>query len=159
MNIGLHEEKRRIVAHQLALLLANEYILYTKTLKFHWNVRGAHFGALHAFFQNQYEMLLGIVDDVAERIRALGFIAPGSLREFLEIGTLVESITVDPSDSEMLELLLRDHEAVIRQIRHDVDISAAQGDMGSNNFLADLLEKHEKMAWMLRAHVENDAAE
>lgn len=154
INIGLHDEKRRVVAHQLARLLANEYLLYTKTLKFHWNVRGPHFGALHSFFQSHYESLLSIVDDIAERIRALGFIAPGSLREFIELGTLQESINSDPSDMEMLELLLRDHEAVIRQIRGDVDITAAQGDMGSNNFLAGLLEKHEKIAWMLRAHVE-----
>ena len=103
------------------------------------------------FFQNQYEPLLKIVDDVAERIRALGFHAPGTLTEFLKKTTLSEAPGENPSDLGMIEILLHDHEEIIRQLRKDADIATELHDTGTNNFLAQLLENHEKMAWMLRS--------
>lgn len=151
INIGLEKKTVEQVSASLNALLANEYILYTKTLKFHWNVEGKHFGALHEFFKGQYEALLTISDDVAERVRSLGVMSFGTLREFLEYGTLPEQPGSNPDDLGMIALLLEDHEAIIRQIRKDVDMTASCNDMGTNNFLAGLMEKHEKMAWMLRA--------
>lgn len=151
INIGLEKETCEKVAALLNKLLANEYILYTKTLKVHWNVEGKHFGALHEFFKNQYENMLTIVDDVAERIRALGDMSFGTLKEFMQHGTLPEQAGSNPDDLSMIAWLLEDHETIIRQIRQDIDTTVSLNDMGTNNFLAGLMEKHEKMAWMLRA--------
>ena len=128
-------------------------MLYTKTLKFHWNVEGKHFGSLHEFFKQQYEQLFVVVDDVAERVRALDHASFGTLQEFSKHATLPEQPGVNPDDLGMLALLLADHEQIIRQLRKDVDGTAAMGDMGTSNFLTDLMEQHEKMAWMLRAFV------
>jgi starvation-inducible DNA-binding protein len=153
MKTGLTDQVRQSMVQNLRVLLANEYMLYTKTLKFHWNVEGANFGPLHALFKEHYERIFIIVDDVAERIRALGHMSPGTLREFLDTTTLTEAVGVNPNDLGMIRLLLEDHEAIIRDLRVSVDLSAQLNDMGSNNFLAGLLEVHEKMAWMLRAHV------
>ena len=151
VNIGLEKKSCEQVAALLNKLLANEFILYTKTLKVHWNVEGKHFGALHEFFKQQYEAMLTIADDVAERARSLGAMAFGTLQEFSEHGTLPEQPGVNPDDLGMIAWLLEDHEAIIRQLRKDVDITAQLNDMGTNNFLAGLMEKHEKMAWMLRS--------
>lgn len=152
-NLGISEQDRRTMAKHLEVLLANEYVLYTKTLKMHWNVEGKHFGALHAFFKEQYEQLFVINDDVAERIRALGFHSTGTLTEFLKQTTLREAPGENPADLGMIEALLLDHEEIIRQLRKDADIATELHDTGTNNFLAELLETHEKMAWMLRAHL------
>jgi starvation-inducible DNA-binding protein len=156
INIDLSAQSRAAMVKQLELLLANEYVLYTKTLKFHWNIEGKHFGALHALFQKQYEQLLTIVDDVAERMRALGHFSTGTLTEFLKQTTLSESPGDNPKDLKMIELLVQDHEAIIRQVRKDADLATELKDTGTNNFLAQLLETHEKMAWFLRAHVQGN---
>jgi len=153
ITIGLKEQVRQEMAGNLKQLLANEYLLYTKTLKFHWNVEGKNFGPLHLLFKEQYERLFIIIDDVAERIRALGHMSPGTLAEFVQSATLVESPGKNPDDLGMITHLLADHEAIIRELRVSVDLSAKLNDMGSNNFLAGLIEVHEKIAWMLRAHV------
>lgn len=154
INIDVSEKTRSQMADTLNILLANEYVLYTKTLKFHWNVRGPFFGALHGLFQKQYEQLLEIVDDVAERVRALGHLSHGTLKEFSANATLAEEPGKNPDYTTMIRLLLEDHEAIIRQIRKDIDLAAELHDMGTNNFLSDLIETHEKTAWMLRAHLE-----
>lgn len=153
MNIGISDKNRQQVIQKLAVLLANEYVLYTKTLKFHWNVEGKHFGALHAFFKEQYEALFIFADDVAERMRALGSKSTGTLAEFLKDTMLKEKPGKNGDDLDMIAQLLADHEIIIRQLRADVDAVLEYDDAGTNNFLADLLEKHEKMAWMLRAHL------
>jgi starvation-inducible DNA-binding protein len=156
VNIGISETHRKAVSERLNLLLANEYVLYTKTLKYHWNVEGRHFGALHIFFREQYEQLFDIIDLVAERARALGFNSYGTLQEFSQKTTLREDPGMYPNDLEMIEILLLDQEAVIRQMREDIDFTLESNDIGTNNFLTDLMERHEKMAWMLRAHLVND---
>lgn len=153
MNIDLSAQSRTTMVKHLEVLLANEYILYTKTLKFHWNIEGKHFGALHALFEKQYEQLLTIVDSVAERMRALDHYSTGTLAEFLKQTTLSESPGENPKDLDMITLLVHDHEAIIRQLRKDADIATELKDTGTNNFLAELLETHEKMAWFLRAHI------
>lgn len=152
--IGITEKNRKQVADRLNLLLANEYMLFTKTLKFHWNVTGPFFGQLHAFFDGQYRELLDIIDGTAERVRAVGHISHGTLKEFAANTTLTEKAGVNPDSTGMLRGLLDDHEAVIQQIRKDIDFTAQMNDMGTNNFLNDAIEKHEKIAWMIRAHLE-----
>lgn len=151
--VTFSEKARKEIAAQLHLLLANEYVLYTKTQKFHWNVEGKWFGPLHQLFENQYEQLADIVDKVAERSLQLGIKTIGTLTEFLKLTTLEEAPGKNPSDTTMIELLLLDHEAIIEQIRGDIDLTAELNDMGTNNFLCDLIEQHEKIAWMLRAHL------
>jgi starvation-inducible DNA-binding protein len=155
LNIGLAAPARKTIADQLNLLLANEYILYTKTLNYHWNVEGKHFGALHVLFNKQYEQLLETVDAVAERARALGFFAAATLVEFLKVGTIKENPAVYPDDLGMIADLVTAHEEVIRQMRNINDMTIQLNDAGTNNFISALIEMHEKMAWMLRAHLNN----
>ncbi len=154
IDIGITEKNRQIVAERLNTLLANEYVLYTKTLKYHWNVKGKFFGPLHALFQEQYEKLFEFIDAVAERSLSIGFNATGTLNEFIKHTILTEQPGENPDESNMIENLLADHEAIIKQLRDDIDLTIEMNDAGSNNFLADLIEKHEKMAWMLRAHLQ-----
>ena len=154
-NVGLTEEQREGVVLMLTTLLADEYLLYTKTRNYHWNVVGLQFNDLHKFFEVQYEALGDIVDDVAERARSLGGKAIGTLAEFQKYTRLKESPGEYPKASEMLAYLVADHEATIRQLRVDLETCADRyHDMGTNDFLTGLMEKHEKMAWMLRSFLE-----
>ena len=152
LNIGLTEEQREGVVAILNTLLADEYLLYTKTRNYHWNVIGAQFNDLHKFFEAQYTELNDIVDEVAERARALGGNAMGTLTEFLKYTRLKEQPGHYPDERSMLTNLLADHEAVIRHLRIDLETCAdTYHDIGTNDFLTGLMEQHEKMAWMLRA--------
>jgi starvation-inducible DNA-binding protein len=150
-NIGIADEHRRSVAAILNALLADEYVLYTKTRNYHWNVVGPRFNDLHAFFQKQYEALDDVVDDVAERIRALGVPTAATLAEFSKLTRLREHPGQYPDADGMLAALLADHEAVIRQLRVDVDACTEHKDVGTSDFLTGLMEQHEKTAWMLRS--------
>ncbi|MBI3564045.1 MAG: DNA starvation/stationary phase protection protein [Elusimicrobia bacterium] len=150
-NIGLKESSRSKLLALLDALLADEYLLYTKTRNFHWNVAGAQFNDLHKFFESQYGTLDGFVDDVAERSRALGGRSLGSMKEFLDKARLDESVGRSPRAEGMLSELLRDHEKLVRWLRVDVDEAGKLGDQGTADFLTGLMEEHEKMAWMLRA--------
>lgn len=154
IQIGLSETARSTVMEILNTLLADEYVLYTKTRNFHWNVTGPSFHALHKFFEEQYGELEDFVDQVAERVRQLGGRAAGTLAEFLKTTRLKESPKARPEAAAMLQALLSDHEAVIRALREDVGTVEKTGDEGTTDFLTGLLESHEKMAWMLRAHLE-----
>lgn len=151
VNIGLKPATRTQVAAIVNQLLADEFVIYVKTLNFHWNVVGSDFFALHAFFQKQYEQLLDIVDDVAERVRVFDVQALGSCAEFVRHATIHESIGQKLSATDMLAQLCADHEAIIQSLRKAVSKTADLGDEGTSNFLTDLMEKHEKMAWMLRS--------
>lgn len=151
-KIGLKDEQRRGVVKLLAALLADEYVLYTKTRNYHWNVVGPQFNDLHKFFEGQYEALEGFVDEIAERARTLGGPAVGTLAEFLKLTRLKEHPGQYPAAREMLANLLADHEAVIRTLRADLVTAAEKfGDAGTSDYLTGLMEAHEKMAWMLRA--------
>lgn len=152
MNIGINEASRMAVAQELKHLQADEFVLYTKTWNFHWNVTGMNFNDLHSFFKNHYEELQDFVDSVAERIRMLGHIAPGTLQEFSTL-TRIKETQVILADKGMIEELLNDHETLIVSLRSAIDLTQKHNDMGTNNFLTDLLEKHEKMAWMLRVYL------
>lgn len=153
-TIGLTDKQRVDMAQSLNILLASEYVLYTKTLKFHWNIRSICFAAMHEFLNKQYQQLLDIVDTVAERVRALGELSLGSLQEFLKHSQVAEEPGKNPDDLGMIKQLLLDHELIIRLMR-ELSVQAAQfKDEGTVNMLGDLIETHEKMAWMLRAHLE-----
>ena len=152
LGLGLKESSKTAVLALLDLVLADEYLLYTKTRNFHWNVTGLHFAALHKFFQDQYEQLDGSVDEVAERSRALGGRSLGSMREFLSRARLTEAVgDAKKKEETMIAELLADHEALVRSLRKDVDECGRLGDQGTADFLTGLMESHEKMAWMLRS--------
>jgi starvation-inducible DNA-binding protein len=154
-NIGLLEEQREGVVAILSTLLADEYLLYTKTRNYHWNVVGPQFNDLHKFFEAQYNELNEIVDDVAERGRVLGGHALGTMTEFLKYTRLEEQAGYYPDARDMIADLLADHEALIRYLRGDLETCAERyHDAGTNDFLTGLMEQHEKMAWMLRAFLE-----
>lgn len=150
-NIGLSAKTRKEVSEILNHLLCDEMVIYLKTLKFHWNVYGIVFHDFHALFKEQYEQMLDISDDVAERVRALGHDSFGTMAEFLKNTRLKEEPGKIPDALGMIKILLADHEAVIRQIRKDIEVCEHLKDVGTSNFLQDHMEKHEKIAWMLRA--------
>ncbi len=154
VNIGISEEHRRSVVEILGTTLADEFLLYTKTRNYHWNVTGMQFNDLHKFFEAQYKELNEVVDEVAERIRYLGGRSLGTLNEFLQYTRLEEHPGEDLDARGMISRLLGDHETIIRKLRGDLRAAAEQyEDVGTQNFLTNLLEKHQKMAWMLRAFV------
>jgi starvation-inducible DNA-binding protein len=151
-NIGITDQNRQAVVDLLNTVLADEYALYTKTRNYHWNVTGPHFNDLHKFFEAQYEELEAFVDEVAERARALGGRAVGSLAEFAKTTRLTEDTGAVTGATEMTRALLGDHETLVRALRADVAATAERyQDVGTSDFLTGLMEKHEKMAWMLRA--------
>jgi starvation-inducible DNA-binding protein len=151
-NIGLSESNRDSVVKILNNVLADEYVLYTKTRNYHWNVVGPQFNDLHKFFQEQYEALDEMVDEVAERARSLGGKAYGTLAEFSQHSRLKEQPGKQPAATTMVVNLQADHEAMIRTLRADLEtVMEKHNDAGTNDFLTGLMEKHEKMAWMLRS--------
>jgi starvation-inducible DNA-binding protein len=157
-NIGLSDEQRTAVVKILNTLLSDEYVLYTKTRNYHWNVLGPQFNDLHKFFEEQYAELTEAVDDVAERARSLGGWALGTLQEFAQHTRFKEHPGHYPNAREMIGNLLADHETIIRQLRMDLETCAERyHDMGTNDFLTGLMEKHEKMAWMLRAFLQGES--
>jgi len=157
-NIDLSDEQRDGVVEILNLVLSDEYLLYTKTRNYHWNMVGPQFNDLHKFFEEQYTKLNEIVDDVAERARSIDGWAFGTMNEFSQHTRLKAHPGHYPRAREMITNLLGDHEAIIRQLRSDLETCADKyHDMGTNDFLTGLLEKHEKMAWMLRAFLQAES--
>ena len=155
VQVGIESKDRQAVAKILHRVLADEYVLLVKTKNYHWNVTGPHFSELHKLFDEQYVLISGFVDEVAERVRALGEKAIGTMQEFLKHANLRENPGKYPPPLSMVEHLLNDHEAVIRELRKDLDACAAKHkDMGTSDFLTGLMEEHEKTAWMLRSYLE-----
>ena len=154
-NIGLTDEARKGVVEILNNRLSDEYTLSTKTRKFHWNVVGPRFHQLHEFFQEQYEILDGMIDEIAERSRQLGGKSFGTLEEFVRHSSIEENPNENPDAQKMIGILLKDHESVIQTLRKNAEeCDEKYDDMGTNDFLLEAMQKHEKMAWMLRAHLE-----
>lgn len=122
LNIGISERNREGVVKILNTLLADEYILYTKTRNYHWNVIGSHFNDRHKFFQDQYEKLDKIIDEIAERTRAIGGMSIATLTEFVKEARLKENPGEYPGDLRMISKLLADHEHVIRSLRSDLEL-------------------------------------
>jgi starvation-inducible DNA-binding protein len=154
IEIGLNDGQRKPVVDILNRLLADEVTLYVKTRNFHWNVEGPDFSELHKFFESQYDEIDEIMDEVAERARALGGYAAGSLGEFAAAARLKEARGGSLAAREMLAQLLADHETVIRNLRSEAgQVGEKHGDAGTEDFLVGLMEQHEKMAWMLRSYL------
>ena len=155
-NIGIKDQDRQAVIKILNTLLSDEFVLYTKTRNYHWNVTGPHFHDYHKFFEAQYEELDEVIDEVAERARALGGPASGSLAEFLKQTRLAEEDAAAVDAKGMVASLLNDHEAIVRSLRKDLETCQTKHhDAGTADFLTGLMEKHEKTAWMLRATAES----
>lgn len=154
-KMGLSDDQRDGVIRILHTLQADEYLLYTKTLNYHWNVTGMHFHHLHTFFEKQYKELLMTVDEVAEWVRVLGGRALGTIEEFLRETRLKEESGRRPDAMAMIENLLGDHEHIARILREDlVTAGEKYKAVGIGDFLTGLMEKHQQMAWMLRAHLD-----
>jgi len=153
-NIGIAPKNIEAVTGLLKGVLADAMVLYTKTRKFHWNVSGNSFMELHKLFEAQYGKLEEAIDEVAERINKLGSNTPGTMKEFLDMATLKESPGKYPAQKEMIRELLRDHEAVIQQLRKGVDdCDDKYKDTGTSDFLNDLMKEHETIAWTLRRYL------
>jgi starvation-inducible DNA-binding protein len=152
-NTGINEADRIAIVEELKKIQADEFTLYIKTWGFHWNVTGMNFNDLHLFFLGHYQELQVFVDDVAERIRKLGHVAPSTIIELKKNARLGEMVGETHTAEAMIDILLEDHETLIESLRKTLDLTVKHNDMGTNNFLTDLLEKHEKMAWMLRAYL------
>ena len=153
-QIDISPKNLSALALMLNTLLADEYVLYTKTRNAHWNIEGPAFHALHLFFESQYEQLDEIIDEVAERVRALGHYALGTLNGFVKTARLDEPLLEFSNAKKMIQALLDDHETIIRILRKQVnEASENYKDAGTSDFLTGLLEQHEKMAWMLRSHL------
>lgn len=153
-EIGITEKNLQNSISLLSVVLSDEMTLYIKTRKFHWNVSGESFMELHKLFQAQYTELEEAIDEVAERIGKLGGKSIGTMKEFSELTKLKESPNKYPSQKEMLNELLGDHETVIVQLRKDIDISADENkDAGTADFLTGLMEQHETIAWTLRRYL------
>jgi len=150
IDIGIEEGTRRAIGEGLSRLLADTYTLYLKTHNFHWNVTGPMFNTLHLMFEQQYNELALAVDLIAERIRALGFPAPGSYRQFGALTSLKEEAGV-PAAEEMIRLLVKDQEAVVRTARSIFPVVDQAHDEPTADLLTQRMQVHEKTAWMLRS--------
>ena len=155
IDIGIASEERAAIASGLSRLLADSYTLYLKTHNYHWNVTGPHFNTLHTLFEQQYGELAIAVDDIAERIRALGYRAPGSYAEFSKLAS-VEEETGEPNAMEMVRRLVLGQEAVVRTARSVFPAVEKAGDEPSADLLTQRMLVHEKNAWMLRSLLAED---
>jgi starvation-inducible DNA-binding protein len=153
LHLGIPEQQRQTIADGLSHLLADTYTLYLQTHNFHWNVTGPMFNSLHLMFETQYtELALG-VDLIAERIRALGFPAPGTYAAFSKLSSVAEIEGVPPA-KEMIAILLKGQETVVRTARGILPLVGEVNDESTADLLTQRLQVHEKTAWMLRSLLE-----
>ncbi len=150
IDIGMTDEQRKDIAKGLSHLLADSYTLYLKTHNFHWNVTGPMFNTLHLMFEAQYNELALAVDLIAERIRALGYPAPGSYREYLKLSTIPEAVGV-PADEDMIRQLVEGQESIVRTARSIFPVVEDARDEPTADLLTQRMQVHEKTAWMLRS--------
>lgn len=153
ISIGLSNEQLKTSTDILSTVLADEFTLYTKTRKFHWNVAGESFMELHKLFEDQYKEIEEVIDEVAERIGKLGSSTIGTMSQFLEITRLKESPSEYPARMKMIEELLADNETIIKSIRKDVEECDESGDAGTTDFLTAIMKQHETIAWTLRRYL------
>lgn len=150
IDIGIDEKTRASIAEGLGKLLADTYTLYLKTHNFHWNVTGPMFQTLHLMFETQYNELALAVDEIAERIRALGYPAPGTYKQFAAETKIKESDGV-PSAEEMIRQLVVGQEVVVRTARSLFPVVEKASDQPTIDLLTARMQIHEKTAWMLRS--------
>jgi starvation-inducible DNA-binding protein len=154
IDIGISAAEREKIAHGLSALLADSYTLYLMTHNFHWNVTGPMFNTLHLMFMQQYTELWNAVDPVAERIRSLGFPAPGSYAQFGKLSSIKDVPATPPKALEMVAILVEGHEAVARTARGIFPLAEKAGDEPTADLLTQRLAMHEQTAWMLRSLLE-----
>jgi starvation-inducible DNA-binding protein len=158
LNLGLKPEDHAAIVNILKTLLADEFVLYTKLRNYHWNVTGPQFYPLHELFERQYDELEAVLDDTAERIRQFGAMAPATLTEYQQLARLKEHPGEYPDARTMVQNAVADHEALIRYLRADTElVDDEHEDIGVEDFLTGRLQQHQKMAWLLRAHLEGGA--
>ena len=155
INIGIGEKDRGAIAGGLARLLADTYTLYLTTHNFHWNVTGPMFNTLHQMFMVQYTELWTAVDPIAERIRSLGHVAPGSYAQFGALASIKDAPASPPKALEMVRILVDGHEAVARTARGMFPLADKAGDEPTADLLTQRLTVHEQTAWMLRSLLED----
>ena len=153
INIGISEQDRAEIVAGLSRMLADSYTLYLKTHNFHWNVKGPMFQTLHLMFMGQYNETWLAVDSIAERIRALGYPAPGSYAQFAALTSIKDSDGV-PNAKEMIRQLVEGQETVVRTAREVLPIAEAAGDQPTADMLTQRMTVHETNAWMLRSLLE-----
>ena len=153
INIGINDRDRAKIAEGLSALLADSFNLYLMTHNFHWNVTGPQFNSLHVMFMDQYTEQWNALDIIAERIRALGHLAPGSFGEFSKL-TSIEEVSGPLKANDMIRLLVAAQEATARTARKLFPVVEAANDQPTADLLTQRLEIHEKTAWMLRALLE-----
>jgi len=153
IDIGIAETQRRRIAEGLSRLLADTFTLYLTTHNFHWNVKGPMFQTLHLMFEQQYNELWLALDAIAERIRALGFPAPGTYAEYAKLSSIKETAGV-PEAKDMIRNLVGGHEAVARTARKLFPVVDKASDEPTADLLTQRLQVHEKTAWMLRSLLE-----
>ncbi len=154
INIGISEHDRQAIAQGLSRLLADTFTLYLTTHNFHWNVKGPLFTSLHTMFMEQYTELWNAVDPVAERIRSLGYPAPGAYAQFAKLTSLPDVPEAPPAALEMVRILVKGHEAVARTARELFPLADAANDEPTADLLTQRLTIHEQTAWMLRSILE-----
>ena len=154
IDIGINEKDRSEIAIGLSKLLADTYSLYLKTHNFHWNVTGSMFQTLHLMFETQYNELALAVDLIAERIRSLGFPAPGTYSEFARLSSIRET-SGTPKAEEMIQILVEGQEAIVRTARSVFPVAENASDEATADLLTQRIQLHEKTAWMLRSLLEN----
>ena len=153
-EIGIKPANTAEIAQSLNSLLADEHVLYIKTRKAHWNIEGPDFLTIHRFFEEQYKQLEQLIDDIAERIRTIGHFAEATLAGFLAETHLSEETRAKNDSAGFMKSLLGDHETIIMHLRENIErYDEDWKDKGTSDFITGLMEKHEKMAWMLRAHL------
>jgi len=150
IDIGISEEDRVSVAAKLKVLLATSYTLYLQTHNFHWNVTGSQFRELHLMFEEHYTELAVAVDDIAERIRTLDVVAPGTYKAFAELSKISEVDGI-PSSKMMVNILMQGHEQIIKVCREVIKLAQDADDESTIALASDRMRIHEKTAWMLRA--------
>ena len=153
MNIGINEEKTKEIAKGVSSVLADTYTLYLKTQNFHWNVTGPRFHQLHAMFEEHYTEMAEAIDEVAERIRALGHKSPGTFKEFLQLTSISEE-TGDIQPDDMIKKLIEGHESISRKSREVVQMASEYNDEATADLLTSRMKTHEKTAWMLRSFLQ-----
>lgn len=153
IDIGIIKKDRETIAEGLSHLLADTYTLYLKTHNFHWNVTGPMFQTLHLMFETQYTELALAIDDIAERIRSLGFPAPGTYKQYIKLSSIKESEEI-PEAKEMIRQLLEGQEAVVRTARSIIPVADKASDEATADLLTQRIQLHEKTAWMLRSLLE-----
>ncbi|HLR90645.1 MAG TPA: Dps family protein [Balneolaceae bacterium] len=152
IDIGLKKTDRKKIAEGLSGVLADSYTLFLKTQNYHWNVTGPHFGPLHDLFEEQYRELFDAIDEIAERIRTLGFRAPGTLKEFGDLASVKEQ-TGQPDAMEMVKNLAEANETVHKTLRSAFETADEAGDEGTADLMVERMQAHAKNIWMLRSHL------